>query len=196
MVKDKRRFDEAIRRFDEINAQDPRHEFSNGRSYPKELLYAQRMTEKLLSFSPDAAEEVQLAARCQHIKRWHIPRDSYPKDRKGYKSWRRDLLEFHAGIASGILAEAGYDDEMVSRVKALLIKEDLKRNPNVQLLEDVICLVFLEHYFQDFSAEHSEEKLLGILQKTWRKMSPAGHSAALALDLPPNTKEIIQKALL
>lgn len=195
MIEDKERFDKAIRRFDEINRQDPRLEFSNGQEHPKELLYAQRMTEGLRRFAPDAPEEVQLAARCQHIKRWHIPRNTYPQGRRGYKSWRSDLLQFHAGIASRILSECGYEEEIIFRVKALLTKENLKRDPDVQLLEDVICLVFLEHYFQDFASEHSEEKLVRILQKTWKKMSPAGHAAALALDLPPNAKQIVTNAL-
>lgn len=195
LIKDKGRFEEAIRRFDAINGQDPRHEMFDGKSYPKELLYAQRMTARLLSFAPDAAEEVQLAARCQHIKRWHIPRDNYPKDRKGYKNWRRDLLQFHTGIASEILIGLGYEEESILRVKSLLLKENLRKDPGVQLLEDVICLVFLEYYFEDFTQGHGEEKLVGILRKTWKKMSPAGHSAALALNLPPKTKELITKAL-
>jgi hypothetical protein len=189
------RFQRALARFDEANAEDPRTERVAGTSYPKELLYARRMTACLDAFAPDASEVLRLAARCQHIRRWTVPRDSYPMDRMGYKQWRNALMRFHAETAGAILREVGYDEATIERVQTLLQKQRLKRDADVQVLEDVICLVFLEHYFADFAAQHEEEKLLGIVRKTWAKMSPAGHEAALALTLEPAIRTLIEKAL-
>ncbi|MDX1327469.1 MAG: DUF4202 domain-containing protein [Arenibacter sp.] len=189
------RFTNAIERFDAANIQDPHTEEHQGKSYPKELLYAIRMTEKLNEFDPTASEALQLAARCQHIQRWKIPRDTYEEGRKGYLRWRQDLQKFHVEKASAILKEVGYHQETIDEVAFLLQKKQLKKNEDTQTLEDVICLVFLEHYFEDFAAKHPEEKQLDILRKTWRKMSTKGHEAALQLPLSKQSKEIMAKAI-
>lgn len=198
MITNTARFQQAIAKFDAANAQDPNQEIFDGKSYPKELLYAQRMTAMLEQFAPDATEAVQLAVRCQHICRWKSPRNAYPMDGVGYKQWRTDLYKFHGETAGAIMREVGYDDEMIARVQALLRKEKLKVNPETQMLEDVVDLVFLQHYLADFVSKYShyeEEKLLGILRKTWRKMSDNGHAAALKLDYTPEILAVIQKAL-
>jgi hypothetical protein len=194
------RFDAAIDRFDAANAVDPRRERDVvGAEHPKELLYARRMSEMLERFAPDASETVRIAARCQHIRRWEIPRDSYPRTPEGYKAWRKQLMDFHAETAAGILREVGYDDDTVARVQALLRKERLKRDPETQLLEDVIGLVFLEHYLEDFVGGHSEydeAKLADILRKTWLKMSPRGREAALTLvKLPEALRPAVLRAV-
>lgn len=188
-------FKEAIHQFDLANSQDPNKEKWEGNDYPKELLYAQRMTDCLEVFAPDASEALQLAARCQHIKRWEIPRDTYPMDRPGYHAWRNELKAYHAELAEGILREVGYDAETIERVKFLLQKKQLRRDPETQTLEDVICLVFLEFYFDDFSQKYDDEKLIDIIQKTWRKMSEKGHEAALKLDYSPKSLALIKQAL-
>ena len=190
-----RRFEAAIARFDAANADDPRREVFDGVEYPRELVYAQRMTSWLEKLAPDAPETLRLAARCQHIRRWTIPRRTYPMDRSGYRAWRTRLAEFHADTAGEILRDTGYDEQTVRRVQSLLRKEKLKLDPEVQLLEDVICLVFLESYFSDFAKQHDQDKLVGIVRKTWKKMSPHGHQAALALNLPPSARSIVEKAL-
>ena len=138
---------------------------------------------------------MRLAARAQHIRRWEVPRDSYPEGRAGYLKWRTDLYKRHGDTAGQIMAEVGYDDATIDRVKTLLRKRGLKTDPDVQLLEDIICLVFLEHYFHDFAKKHEEEKLIPIVQKTWNKMTERAHAAALQLDYVPEDLEIIQKAL-
>lgn len=189
------RFREAIARFDRANAEDPNVETADGVSHPKELLYAQRMSEALERFAPDASEVVRLAARCQHIRRWTAPRDTYPEGRDGYRRWRTGLARFHAETAGGILRQVGYDDTIVGRVEALLRKERLKADPEVQLLEDVACLVFLGHYLAPFAARHEDEKVVGILQRTWRKMSERGREAALALDLAPDLRALVVRAV-
>ncbi len=189
------KFETAIGFFDKANTNDPNIVVANGKSFPKELLYAIRMTEKLNQFEPNASESVQLAVRCQHICRWEIPRDSYKMNRKGYLTWRRDLAKFHAQKAASILKDVGYKDEMLDNVTFLLQKKQLKRNDETQLLEDVICLVFLEHYFENFSEKYSNEKLIDILQKTWAKMSDKGHEAAMKLKFSSKSKQLISKAL-
>jgi len=188
-------FDKAIQLFDAANSEDPFEESAHGKTYPKELLYAQRMSAKLDDFEPNASEAVQLTVRCQHICRWEIPRDSYEMNRKGYLTWRRDLAKFHANKASKILKEVGYDDAMIEKVTFLLQKKQLKKNEETQLLEDVICLVFLEFYFEKFAQKYSEEKLIDIVQKTWAKMSNKSHDAALKLEFSEFSSNLIQKAL-
>jgi len=185
----------AIQLFDAANSKDPFTETVAGKTFPKELLYAQRMSEQLNDFEPNPPETVQLAVRCQHICRWEIPRDSYEMNRAGYLTWRRDLAKFHAKRASEILKEVGYDDTIIDEVASLLQKKQLKKNADTQLLEDVVCLVFLNHYFEKFSQKYSEQKLIDILQKTWKKMSSKGHKAALKLNLSDNSIALINKAL-
>lgn len=194
-VHDPVRFKEAIERFDSANAEDPNREEVDGEAMPKELVYARRMSARLDAFAPDASEAVRLAARCQHIRRWTIPRSDYPDGRTGYKQWRTTLMKFHAETAADILRGVGYDEDTIERVTTLLRKRRLKRDPDVQILEDVICLVFLEHYFDDFAQKHDDEKLIDILRKTWIKMSPAGHDAAQRLDLSPQLHTLLKKAL-
>lgn len=188
-------FKEAIEKIDRANAQDPNTETYQGKAYPKELLYSQRMTETLLSFEPTATEELQIAARAQHIERWKIERNSYPMDRVGYLKWREELKKMHADVTSEILKEVGYDDEFSERVSFLIRKKMLKKDEGTQTLEDVICLVFLQYYFEDFADKHSDEKLIDILQKTWGKMSDKGHKAALKLPLSDNSLSLIKRAL-
>ena len=189
------KFKEAVRLFDEANSEDPNQEEWQGNSYPKELLYGQRMSECLKDFAPNAPEALQLAARCQHIRRWEIPRDTYPMDKPGYHAWRNRLKVFHAEQAEAILQQVGYDQNQIDRVKFLLLKKQLRRDPDSQTLEDVICLVFLRYYFEDFARKHPEEKVIDILQKTWRKMSEEGRAAALELPLSVESGLLIQRAV-
>lgn len=188
-------FQRAIARFDEQNAQDPNVEWIDGVSHPRELLYAQRMTQWLDRFEPNASEPLRLAARAQHIRRWESPRSNYPMDRAGYHRWRSDLYRFHADTAGAILRDVGFDESTIARVQSMIRKERLKSDPEAQTLEDVICLVFLEHYFAPFSERHEEDKLIGIIRRTWKKMSDRGHEAALALSLPDDKRRLVEKAL-
>lgn len=195
MITDPARFQQAITRFDSANSEDPNRESWEGTEHPKELLYAQRMSAWLEKLEPHASEALKLAARCQHIRRWEIARDRYPLNRDGYHQWRSALMRFHADTAAQILREVGYDEATIARVQSLIKKERLKRDPEAQCLEDVVCLVFLENYFADFAAKHDEEKLIDILRKTWRKMSERAREAALKLDLPAGARALVEKAL-
>ena len=189
------RFSKTIADFDEINSTDPNRELVNGVEVPKELVYAKRMTECLAEFAPDASELVQLAGRCQHIKRWEVPRGDFPEGRAGYLKWRTSLYKFHGEQAAAVLAQNGYDQDMQDRLKELFLKKSIKTNPESQLLEDVVCLVFLKYYFDDFIAKHPEDKLISIVQKTWGKMSEKAHQAALAMPHSEGALAIVQKAL-
>ncbi len=195
MIKDTTRFQKAIERFDEENSKDPNQEVYKGQEISKELLYAIRMTEWLTRVSSEASKPLQLAARSQHICRWTIPRESYPMDRKGYLLWRTELKNFHAETASGILEECGYDPATIDRVKSLILKRRMKADPESQALEDVVCLVFLEYYFEDFMAKHEPEKVVSIVRKTWNKMSELGQQHALALEFGNESNQLIARAL-
>ncbi len=195
-VTDPRRFERTLTAFDAANQEDPRLENNDdGQAVPKELLYAQRMSAVLDAFAPNASEGLRLATRCQHIRRWLVPRDSYPMDRKGYLRWRTYLKKFHGEQATAIMQAEGYDSETIDQMVDLLNKKNLKRDPEMQTLEDVICLVFLRYYFADFVSQHAEEKAVSIISKTWKKMSEAGHIAALRLEFSEDEKRVIEKAV-
>lgn len=190
----------AIAAFDRANAQDPNKEMFDGKEYPKELLYAQRMTDMQERFAPGASEAVKLAVRAQHIQRWKSPRSDYPMDKPGYMLWRTNLYKFHAETAGNLMKEAGYDDEMVARVKTIVGKKELKTNPETQLMEDVVDLVFIEHYLLAFAGQHpdyDEAKWIVIIKKTWNKMSSSAHEFALAgkIRLPEPLVPLILKAV-
>jgi len=189
------RLQAAMAHIDAANAEDPNHEMADGTSQPKELLHSRRMSAWLDRIAPDASEPLQLAARAQHIRRWTLPRSDYPMDRAGYHRWRTTLYKFHADTAGAVLTEVGYDVPTIARVQALIRKEKLKSDAEMQRLEDVICLVFLESYFAAFSAKHEAEKVIDIVRKTWRKMSPEGHAVALTLPLPPAARSLVERAL-
>ncbi len=195
MLSTQQKFQKAIMLFDELNSQDPNQEEWQNHFYPKELLYAQRMTACLHKFAPHASEALQLAARCQHLCRWEIPRSDYPMGRKGYHQWRSKLKILHAEKAAAVLETVGYDNTITERVQFLVLKKQLKRDAATQVLEDVICLVFLKHYLMPFAIQHQEEKVISILQKTWRKMSKKGQEAALQLPLEKSAIRLLERAL-
>ncbi|MEX2585232.1 MAG: DUF4202 domain-containing protein [Balneolaceae bacterium] len=186
----------AIKKIDEANSRDLNRETVEGTEWPKELLYARRMTEWLEKLDPDASEALRLAVRCQHIERWAIPREEYPKTRPGYLKWRNDLKQYHADRAGEILGDVGYRDKLIRNVQGLVMKKGLKTDPEAQILEDVACLVFLAYYFEDFSRNHSEEKLVRIIKKTWRKMSEKGREEALKIDLSDSARSLMEKAVM
>jgi hypothetical protein len=198
---DRQRFDQAIALFDAANAQDPRLDSNDdGQPIARELLYARRMSEMLDRYRPDADEVMRLAVRAQHIERWKSPRDRYPMDRNGYLQWRTQLYKFHADTAGQLLRQAGYDNDTIERVQAAVGKKGLKVNADTQLLEDVIDLVFIEHYMLPFAGQkpdYSEDKWLNIIRKTWQKMSADAHAFALGgkLRLPQPLLPLISKAI-
>jgi len=171
----------ALTAIDAANAKDPRTD----EGQPEALLYGKRMSAECNRLFPDASETLQIAARGQHIERWVLKRANYPEGRAGYLKWRRDLGAHHATRVGEIMAAAGYDEDAIAEASAMLRKEGIKRNDQVQALEDIICFTFLKWYFAPFAAKHPPEKVLDIVAKTARKMSPHARSRALSeFDLP------------
>ncbi len=189
------RFETAIALIDKANSEDINTYEVSGINYPKELLYSQRMTRKLLQFEPNASKALQIAARAQHICRWKIARDEYPMDRLGYLKWRETLKRMHGDLTTDILKQVGYDDQFTDRVKAIILKKLIKKNEESQSLEDTICLVFLDYYFEEFATKHNEEKIIDILKKTWIKMSDKGHEAALKLPFSEKSLALVKEAI-
>lgn len=185
----------ALSLIDAANAEDPNRETWQGQDWPKELLYSHRMSEWLQRLEPEADEVVRLAARAQHIRRWTVPRDSYPKTREGYLRWRTGLYDFHARTAGELMAQAGYGAADIERVERMLKKRGLKREADSQLIEDVACLVFLEYYFAPFAPSYEPAKVVDIVQKTWKKMSERAREAALGLNLPDEARRLVEQAL-
>ena len=186
------RVERCLRLFDAANAEDPRVEPDGT---PKELAYARRMSAWLDRLDPGAPDEVRLAVRAQHIRRWEIPRDSYPSGRAAYLQWRRDLGRFHADTAGAVLQDCGFDEGTVGRVQAIIRKDKFKVDPWAQLLEDVACLVFLEHYFEAFAGGQDRDGMIRILRKTWSKMSAAGRKAAGSIAYTPRCASLLEEAL-
>ena len=195
MILNSERFKQAIAAFDALNAQDPSQDMVEGQAYPKELLYAERMSGMLKRYAPDASEVLQLAARCQHIQRWKISRSSYPKTKAGYHQWRNALKVFHADVACKVLKQAGYEDIAIARVCALVKKSLPLTDVEAQTLEDVVVLVFLESYLDSFVASHSDydaEKFADILNKTFRKTSVKARLAMQQMiELPADLKPLV-----
>ncbi|MET0094670.1 MAG: DUF4202 domain-containing protein [Sedimenticola sp.] len=192
--------EKTIELIDAANSEDPNMESADGREWPKELLYSHRMTEMLNRYRPDADEVGQISIRAQHIQRWKSPRDAFPMNRQGYLQWRTQLYKFHGNTAAELMAQAGYDEESMERVRKAVGKKAVKVNPDTQLLEDVAALVFIEHYMQAFAGKHpeyDEAKWIDIIQKTWKKMSNNGQQFALSgsLKLPEPLVPLIKKAL-
>jgi hypothetical protein len=184
MAEESSRFLDAISRVDAANAE-----------HATTLDYSRRMTRWLEQLVPNAGEELRLAVRAQHIRRWMFPRNQFPMTRAGYHQWRSAAGRFHADEVGKILRDVGYGDAIITRVQSLVRKEGLKSDPETQALEDATCLAFLEDGFAEFAQRHDDAKIIGIVRRTWKKMSPAGQQAALGLPFSGNARLLIEKAL-
>ena len=189
------RLEAALRRLDEENSRDPNLESVDGAAHPREAVYAGWLTDWVLKLRPEASEELRLAARSQHLCRWMIPRNSHPMTRAGYLQWREALKKFHAQRAGEILREVGYPEDVIQRVQSLNLKRDFPNNAEGRVLEDALCLVFLEHQLADLAAKTADDKVIGALQKSWKKMTRAGQAEALKLPFGPREKSLLQRAL-
>ncbi len=192
---DQDKLNHAIAAIDRANAEDPHVEVWQGQETSQAVLYAQRMTQWLTKLDPTPSAARQLAARAHHIRRWTVKREDFPPGREGYLRWRTFLYRFQADQAEAILREVGYAEETIILVRKMIGKQGIKRDLDVQLLEDVACLVFLDHYFHAFAMSKNEEKVIDIVRKTWKKMSDQGHHAAMTLQLPAELSQLVAKAL-
>ncbi|WP_407431326.1 DUF4202 domain-containing protein [Arcticibacter sp.] len=186
---------QAFELFDQYNKQSPDQVVWKGQTFPAEYFYAIELYNWVKKIQPDANEYLLLASRSQHIGRWESPRSDYPEGRTGYLKWRSDLGKFHAAKAGAILTQVGYTPEEVERVQQIIQKQRLKLDADVQVIEDALCLVFLEFQYDDLIRKLSEEKMINVLRKTWKKMSKDGHAAALQLPYSPEGSSLISKAL-
>jgi tRNAThr (cytosine32-N3)-methyltransferase len=188
-------FDRARELIDAAHSVDPSR-LPDGR--PAELAYADRVEEWIARLCPHPAPLLRLAARCQHLERWTVPRATYPEGKAGYLAWRKGLYHKQAERARELLIEAGIDAADAAQAATWISKTELATNPGTQALEDAAVLVFLENEIESFAAQHADyprEKFIGILRKTWRKMSPAAREAALALDLPDAIAGLVREAV-
>jgi hypothetical protein len=161
---------------------------------PKELAHSELVTEWVRRLAPDASEPLLLAARAHHLRRWTIPRSSYPEGRAGYLKWRKALHEQHARDVGEILTDVGYDDDTIERVQTLVRKRGLGKDAEVQVLEDALCLVFVETQMHDLAARVEPDKMLDVVRKTLVKMSPEAIDLALELDLTPEDRAMLERA--
>lgn len=189
------RLQQVLATIDKMNAEDPNREQVNGLERPKEQVYSERMSTQMQEYCPEASDELRIAAHAQHVRRWTSKRADYPEGKAGYYRWRTELGHMHAQLAANAMDEVGYSQESQDQVKKLLTKQGIKQNEDVQALEDVICLVFLQYYFLPFAAKHSEDKVISIVQKTWAKMSERGQQEALKLPLEETAQLLVKKAL-
>jgi CRISPR/Cas system CSM-associated protein Csm2 small subunit len=187
----------AFELFDAYNKQDPRLLVWDNISYPQEYFFAIKLYEWVLKLDAAASEELLLASRSQHIGRWEIPRESYPDGREPYLEWRKNLALHHAGIASKLMKELNYANEQVERVRQIILKKRIKADPDVQTMENALCLVFLQYQYEEFWKKHEQEpeKLVNILKRSLLKMDSHGHSFALELPYSDEGLQFIKEAL-
>ena len=185
----------AFQLFDEYNKKDPHTLVWEGTEFPAEYFYALQLHKWVTKLSANASEALLLASRCQHIGRWKVPRGEYPSGKAGYLRWRADLAKFHSSEAAKLLTEAGYGALEIEEVQRILLKQNLKSDKDVQTMEDALCLVFLEFQLDDFIKKHDDEKVIRILQKSWKKMSEQGRNAALTITYTSNAKTLLDRAL-
>ncbi len=188
------KLEQALQAFDAYNRNDPNVFVWQGEEWPREYFFALKLHEWVLKLRPDAGEALLLAARCQHIGRWEVPRSSYPEGRIGYLTWRKDLTRYHADKAAGILREIGYDDGTIARVRTILLKQGIKQDDEVQTMENALCLVFLEYQYEDFHAKNPD-KIVEILRKSLVKMDGEGHRHALQLPYSPAARASVDDAV-
>jgi len=180
---------------DAAHAADPKYT-PDGRT--DELMYADRMEAWVTRLVPAATPLLRLAARCQHLERWLVPRISFPEGKAGYLTWRRSLYKKQADRAKELLLLAGVAATEAEEVATWVSKTGLKTNPGTQALEDAACLVFLENEIEAFAAVHADyprEKFVDIIRKTWKKISPRGQELALTITLPPAIGALVTEAI-
>ncbi len=187
----------AFKLFDDYNKQDPRSFEWENVNQPQEYFFAIKLHEWVLKLDPNASEELLLASRSQHIGRWEIPREGYPEGREPYLKWRKDLALHHAEITGRLMTEAGYSAGQVERVTQIILKKRIKVDPDVQTMENALCLVFLQFQYEDFRKKHESDpdKIINILRKSLLKMDVHGHSFALKLSYTGEALHLINEAL-
>jgi hypothetical protein len=186
---------QVLAAIDHVNCQDPNRQLHQGEMVAKQLRYGQLMSACLAEHWPEADELLQIAVRAQHIKRWQLKRSEFAEGKAGYLQWRKALAQLHAQLTQEIMQQQGYSLLAAQQTGAIIRKQQLKQNIASQTLEDVACLVFLQHYLAEFAQQHDEQKIITILRKTWNKMSAKGQDLALTLQLDCTCAKLLANAL-
>ncbi len=189
------KLNQATELFDQENSQDPNQQIWNGKEYPKELLYSKWLEDWIRKLEPNPSETLLLASHSQHLCRWMIPRSTFEEGKIGYLQWRKKLYQFHADKSAEILKKVGYSEEIIQKVQSIHLKKNLKTDKEVQIMEDALCLVFLEFQFEEFIKKTPKEKMPQIIQKTWRKMSEKAKEFALKISFSKDGFQLIKEAL-
>ncbi len=185
----------AIKIFDEINSLDPNRIQFHGEDFPKEILYSNWLTLWVEKLNPVKSDALRLASRCQHLKRWEISRDKYPEGLKGYMQWKKELLKFHADESEKVLRNLHIDESIIQQVRKINLKQDIRNNPEVQIMEDALCLVTLEFQLEEFSLKHTDEKMIEIIRKSWNKMSNSARDKAKKITYSPRVLKLVLEAI-
>ena len=185
----------AIEQLQQLNAEDPNELIVDGQAEKKEVIFAERLSVWVKKVAGEPSAALQVAAYGQHVERWKSARTDYPEGRAGYLRWRKDLSKRHAEVTCRVAEEAGLPDEVIAAIRKINLKQNLRGNPESQVMEDALCLSFLEHEFEEFSAKHPDEKVIDIVQKTWGKMSERAHGMALELPLSGRPLQLVGRAL-
>ena len=189
------RLQAALDAIDAANAAAPKLIEVRGESRPKELAHAELASEWIRKLDPEASEPLLLATRAHHIRRWEVPRGNFPDGKAGYHRWRRELQKRHAEHVGRILLQQGYDEATIARVQAIVRKQGLGSDPEVQVFEDALCLVFIETQFRELGDRLGDEKLVDVTRKTIAKMSDAGIARLRELSLAEEDLALIERAL-
>eukprot|EP00775_Hariotina_reticulata_P011050 gene11050-11205_t len=193
------RLQQVLDAIDALNEQDPRRVTWQGKDWPYELAYSHWLTDWVLQLEPEPSEVLRIVARGQHVERWKSPRSGYPDGKTGYFQWRENLKASHAATVTQLMQEAGYDEASQSKVTRFILKKDLKKDPEnqagLEVVEDALCLVFLQHQFAELLEKEGPDKMVSIVQKTWGKMGDKGREAALKLNLPDDQADVVARAL-
>jgi hypothetical protein len=189
------RYTAVISAIDAANAGDPDALRFEGADHPRAGIEGRRAHHWLDQLRPDASEALRLATRAHHLRRWEVPRDSYPRTRAGYHAWRTGLYEFHAAALGDLMRDAGYPEDEIAEAARIMGKGNIKTDRDAQSYEDAVSLAFLELRLVDFAPSVSDDQLMRALRRTWRKMSDAGHAVALRLDLSEEAAAIVGRAL-
>ena len=187
--------EQAYEQFDQMNAQDPTSIEVAGVAAPRELTLALWLFEWVNHLQPQASVALRLASRCQHLMRFSVPRSDYPEGRVGYLKWRKDLSKRHADLATKVLFELGFEPSVIEQVRKINLKQELTTDPDCQAMEDALCLSFLQHEYTEFSQKYDDDKVIDIVQKTWRKMSKEGQRHALSITLEGRAQALVLRAL-
>ncbi len=189
------RLSHTLAALDAVHALGPNMVERDGEMVAAELDYARRMSGWLARLVPAPTEAVAIAVRAQHLRRWQVARDAYPAGRAGYLAWRAERARLAAEEMAALMRDHGWSQEVIDDAVRHVRKQNLRRDAGTQILEDVACLVFLEGEFATFAPTVDEGKMVDILQKTWKKMSPLAQNLALGLAIEPTLRHLVERAL-